>query len=194
MGAGMPRHTFQQLCCVYEFSCLFVIFVFQSKIRIQFQRLVNSHAQLVRYHLRRLIDLGIRDVQSSSHIPYNSPGCHGSECNDLCHLVLTVFVYDIIDDFRPALIAEIDVDIGHRHSFRIEEPFKKQIVSDGIYAGYTKCVCHKTACGRASARSDTYAVFPCIPDKIPDDEEVIHISHLPDDLQFIFKPLTVFRY
>ena len=93
-------------------------------------------------------------------------------------MVAAVFSRHIIDDFLPPFIAEVDVDIRHADALRVQEPFKQQIVLDGIDVRNSKAV-RDNASRRASApRADHDAVFLGEIYKIPDNEEVIRKTHI----------------
>src|SRR5699024_12612836 len=44
-----------------------------------------------------------------------------------------VFIYEVIDNFVPPGIFEVDIYIRHRHTFRIEKTFEQQVVFKRIY-------------------------------------------------------------
>jgi len=46
----------------------------------------------------------------------------------------------VVDYFTPAADAEIDVEVGHGHAFRVQEPLKEEVVPQGIDIGNTRQV------------------------------------------------------
>jgi hypothetical protein len=46
-----------------------------------------------------------------------------------------VFLADVFDDFRPARLAEVDVDIRRADALGIEEPFENQAEAQRITIG-----------------------------------------------------------
>ena len=93
----------------------------------------------------------------------------------------------------PALDAEIDVDIRHAHSLRIQEPLEDQAVPDRVDICYLQAVCHDAAGCRPSSRADHDAVFLCEVDEVPHDQEVLHIPHGLDHAELIVKTLLKLR-
>mgnify|MGYP001092325516 CR=1 FL=1 len=47
---------------------------------------------------------------------------------DLCNLIFAVFFHNVINDFLSSVDTEININIWHRYTFRIQESFKQQIV------------------------------------------------------------------
>src|SRR5690606_22135888 len=91
----------------------------------------------------------------------------------------------------PSNVAEDDINIGHADPFRVEKAFKDKIVLYRIHIGNPKTISHKASGRRSPSISDHYAFVPGIPDKIPNNEEIIHITHLAYDRQFILQPLVM---
>src|SRR3546814_18597645 len=47
--------------------------------------------------------------------------------SDLADAVAAVFARDVVDHLVAAIHAEVDVEIGHRHAFGIEEALEQQV-------------------------------------------------------------------
>jgi hypothetical protein len=67
--------------------------------------------------------------------------------NDLCHVIAAIFLRHVFDQFAAPPHAKIYVDIRHRNAFRIQKPFKQQVVLQRIYVGNPQRVAHQTARG-----------------------------------------------
>ena len=89
------------------------------------------------------IGIGQRQLQHAPCIADGRLGGHGTVGDDLRHLVLPVFVDHILDDAVTALVVEVDIDIGQRHTLRIEETLKQQVVLDGIDVGDAQAIGHR---------------------------------------------------
>src|SRR5262249_48941480 len=62
-------------------------------------------------------------------------GCHGSEGDDLRNLVSTVLASDIVDDLAAPVHAEVNIDVGHRDTLRIQKALEEQLVLERIDVG-----------------------------------------------------------
>ena len=159
-------------------------------LRIPLQRLVDGDIQFPRNHPGNGIHKCIGQIHDTSHIPYHALCRQGTEGHNLHHLVASVFPAHIIDDFLPAVVTEIHIDIRHGHTLRIQETLKKQIVPDRLDIRNLQAVCHDAPCAGASARPYRNPVAPGVIDKIPHNQEVVHISHPANDGKFVVKSLA----
>ena len=140
MGGSMTRHTLNGLCHVNYFTGLSVLFVHGFKLRTCVQSFINSHGELKRYGFGNGVGFGVADTESSCHIPHRLLCFHGPEGYNLGNSALTVLSGNIVDYLLTAFIAEVDIDIRHADSFRIEETFKNQIVPYRVDVGNFKTV------------------------------------------------------
>ena len=181
----MPRQTFQLHTHVQQIFHLFLCIISAAELRIHIQCFLQGNIQFVRNHLGKRIAKAVRQIQHTCHITDHTLCSHRTKGNDLHHLVCSVFASYVIDDLLPSFIAEINIDIGHGHTLRIQESFKKQVITDRINVCDLQTVRNDRACGGTSPRSYRDSVFFCVVDKIPYDQEIIHISHSPDRRQLI---------
>ncbi len=92
---------------------------------------------------------------------------------------------------RPVL-AEVDVEVGHRHALGIEEALEQQRVAQRIEAGDAERVRDERAGAGAAARSYRHAVRLRPVDEVRDDQEVAGEAHLDDGLRLELETLDVF--
>src|SRR5205085_8947422 len=97
------------------------------------------------------------------------------------------------DDLSSPVHAEINIDIGHRDAFGIQESLKKQFMLKRIDIGNAQRVRHNRSSCRPAARADGNISLPCIADEVPDDEKVSGKLHLLDDAKIPSQALLVFR-
>ena len=71
----------------------------------------------------------------------------------------------------PAVLADVDVDIGHLVAARVHEPLEQQPVLDRIDVAQPQQVAHHRADARASG-ADGDAVVAGVVAEVPDDQEV----------------------
>ncbi|KFM93090.1 hypothetical protein DJ90_2785 [Paenibacillus macerans] len=142
-----------------------------------------------RNQLRRLVDFAKRHVQRPAHIANGGAGRHRPERNDLGHVLGPVFACHIGDHLVAALVAEIDIDIRHRHPLGIQKPFKQQVILDRVDIGDAQHVSNQAACRRSPARAGNDPAVVSEGNEIPNDEKIIGKSHLADHFQLITQPL-----
>src|SRR5206468_6587436 len=84
---------------------------------------------------------------------------------------VAVLVADVVDDLPAAVLADVDVDIGHLVAARVHETLEEQAVADGIDVTKAQEVAdHSADAGAAGADGDV--VFAGEVAEVPDDEEV----------------------
>ena len=187
MHGGMSGQSFQTLTHIDQMMHLLILLIKLSEFRVHFQRFTQGDVQFIGHHLGNGIHERIGQIHNTSHITDDTLGCQGTERNDLHHLVVAVFSAHIIDDFLSPFEAEVHINIGHGHTFRIQETFKQQIIMNGINVGDLQTICHDTSRSGTSSRSHRNPVLFRIVDEIPYDQEIVHISHSADDTQLVIQ-------
>ena len=177
--------AFQPLAHVDQRFHLLIGLVDTAQFRILFQRLVDRYIQFLGDHLGDGIHKCIGQVHHAPHIAQHAPGRKRTESHDLNHPVLPVLAHHVIDHFLPPLVAEIHVDIRHGHTLRVQEALKEQLIPDRINGRDLQAVGHDAPGCRSTPRADRDPVVFRIFYKIPYDQEIIHISHVPDRIQLI---------
>ena len=71
----------------------------------------------------------------------------------------------------PAVLADVDVDIGHLVAARVHEPLEEQAVLDRVDVAQPQQVAHHRADAGASG-ADGDAVVAGVVAEVPDDQEV----------------------
>ena len=166
---------------------IFIIRFFQ--IGIHDKRFIQRHAKIIGDHFRDGIAECVGQIQHPAHVPDHALGRQGTEGDDLHHLIFSIFFHHIVDDFLPPLIAEVHVDIGHGHALRVQETLEQQIVADGIDVGDAQAVADNAAGRGASPRSYGDSLGSGVVDKVPDNQEIVHITHGADHVQLVVQAL-----
>ncbi len=192
MHGGVAGQAFQAFGHVDKVFDFIVPLVGLTQLRALFERFIQGHAQIPRDHFGDGVAAGVGHVQHPAYVPYHAFGSQGTERDDLDYLVLAVFFYYIVNNFLPPFETEVDVNIRHGHPLRVEEPLKKQVIPDRVDIRNLQAVGHDAACGRPPPRPYHNAVGFGEMDEIPDNKEIIHISHIPNDIQLINKPFPQF--
>ena len=142
--------------------------------------------------LRDAIHFAVGQIHGAAHVLDRRLGRHGSERDDLRDVRAAVFSRDVFDHFAAPPHAEVDIDIGHRHAFRIQEALEQQIVLQRIDVRDLQRVTHQAPCRGAASRPHGNSLRPRVTNKIPDDQEISGVAHLLDHPDFIRQARFVF--
>ncbi len=137
-------------------------------------------ARLEGNELRDAVDERIREIENPTDVAYRCLGGERAERRDLRHRVGAVFLLDVIDDAVAAVLAEVDVEVRHRHPLGIEEPLEQQRVAQRIEIGDAEGVRDERPGTRSAARPYRHAIALRPVDEVRDDEKVAGESHLDD--------------
>ena len=97
----------------------------------------------------------------------------------------------IADHLAAAILAEVDVEVRHRHAFRIEEPFEQQPEADRIEIGDRQRISDQRTGAGAAAGTDRNVVGLGPFDEVRDDQEVARIVHAVDHVDLEGETLLV---
>src|SRR3970282_1615501 len=90
------------------------------------------------------------------------PRRHGAEGDDLRDAVGPVTALHILDHPVAPVLAEIDVEVGHRDALRIEEALEQQVVAQGVEIGDAERISDRRS-GPPAARVRRYPARPTFP-------------------------------
>ena len=79
--------------------------------RVLGDRLVERHVERWWNLLGNPIDIRIRHVEGTPHVPHHRLRLHRPEGDDLCDVLTAVLPRDVVDHLAAASLAEVDVDI-----------------------------------------------------------------------------------
>ena len=99
---------------------------------------------------------------------------------------------DVVDHLVAAVLAEVDIEVRHRHAFGIEEALEQQAEADRVEIGDGERIGDQRTSAGAAARPDRDALRLRPLDEVGDDQEVAGIFHPLDDAQLELEPLAVF--
>ena len=115
MGGCVAGHALQGLGHIDEPADLWVSLILVLQLLGQLQGIVQRNVKSGRHQLGHGIYFVIGYAQHPAHVPDGGTGSHGAEGDDLGHMVIAVFAADIVNHFLAAGIAEVHINIGHRH-------------------------------------------------------------------------------
>src|ERR1043165_6367828 len=133
------------------------------------------------HELRELVRLAERNLHRASDVADDAARFELVERRDLTDAIDAVLLLDVLDDLVAAIHAEVDVEVGHRHTLGIQEALEQQLELERVNIGDAHRPRDTAARARAATRSDGDAVVFGPIDEVPDDEEVARETHLLDD-------------
>ena len=91
--------------------------------RLLLDRLVQGRrvGRIVGHQLADPVDQPVGHFQNTADIAQSRARLQASEGDDLRHLLAAIFGDHIADHLIAPVLAEIDVEVGHRHTGRVEE-------------------------------------------------------------------------
>ncbi len=104
---------------------------------------LESDSELIRNQVGKLIHVTVRVAEDSACISHHGLRRHAAESDDLGNalsvlLAGSVALDHVIDDLVPTIHAEIDVEIRHRYSLRIQEALEQQLIFNRVQIGDTE--------------------------------------------------------
>ena len=155
------------------------------QVRADLKRLFQRHFQVRRDQLCHPIHILIAHTHNTAHIAHRSAGGHRAKGHDLGYMVAAVFFVYIVDDLLTALVAEVNIEVGHRDALRIQEAFKNQVIADRVNVGNANAVGSQTARTGAAPRPHGNVVALGIIDEVVDDEVIVRVPHRLDNIDLI---------
>ena len=140
MGGSVAGHSLDLDGGVDQLLHLGVGVVAGLQLRRNLHGPVQGHFQFHRHQLGNPIHLLIRHIQHSAHVTNGRTGRHGSEGNDLRHMVVAILPVHIVNDLLPPLIAEVHIKVGHTHALWVQEALEQQVVPNGVDVGNAHAV------------------------------------------------------
>ena len=195
MHADVARHAFELLRQRQQRLDVFFLFQPLGQHRLGLDRAVDRDVlpRLVRDQLADAVAEGVAHVQHPADVADRGARRHRAEGRDLAHRVLAVLVLDVVDHAVAVALAEVDVEVGHRHALRIQEALEQQVVLQRIEVGDLERIGDQRAGAGAAARPDRAAVVLRPVDEIAHDQEVAREPHLQDGVDLEVQPFQVAR-
>ena len=135
MGGGVAGHALHPAGHLHQPGDLLAALHHLPQDGRLLHRPFQRHLEPEGHRPGHLVHRLIAHAQRPAHVPDGAPGRHGAEGDDLGHMVGAVLPHHIVDDLLPPFVAEVHVKVGHADPFGVEEPFKDQLVVNGVHAG-----------------------------------------------------------
>ena len=91
----------------------------QPRFNLNSARQGYGICRICRDHLSQPVHLAQRHLQHAPYITQNRTGLEGSKGDNLSDAIAAISLLHIADHFFPAFLAEVDIEVGHRHAFWI---------------------------------------------------------------------------
>ena len=128
--------------------------------------------RIVGHQLAELVDLAVGHLQHAADVAQHGARLQLAVRDDLRDAVGAVLVLHVADHLVAAVLAEVDVEVRHRHALGIEEPLEQQAEAQRIEIGDGERPGDDRAGARAAARPDRNAVGLGPLDEVGHDQEV----------------------
>ena len=136
------------------------------------------------HQLGQTITQTIGKIHHAPHVADHGLGRQCAESDDLRHAGCTVFLLNVVNYTLAPVLAEVDVEVGHRHALRIKEALEQQLVTQGVKIGNAQTISHQRTGTGTAPRSHRHAVIFRPADKVRHDQEVAGEAHLDNGLDF----------
>ena len=136
------------------------------------------------------VGLGERQLEHAAHVADGRLRLHRPEGDDLRDRLVAVLLLHVLDDLAPAVVAEVDVDVGHRDPLGVEEALEDQAVAQRVEVGDAEGVGHEAARRRPAPGPDGDPALARVADEIGHDQEVARVAGLADHVELVVEPLA----
>ena len=191
----MAREPFERDREVEELLVAVVLMVELDDLRDLLDRLGDGEREVGRVgdQLGDRVGLGGGEAEDAADVLDAGARLERAEGDDLPDRVAPVLVAHILDDLAAPLLAEVDVDVGHRDAFRIEEALEEQVELERADVGDAERIGDERTRGRPAARPDRDATIARRPDEVGGDEEVARVARFGDDAELEAESLLDLR-
>src|SRR5262249_31283022 len=170
-----------------------IAIAFGLQTRLPLDRLFERDRcrRILRHQLAKFVDLSIRHLQHATDIAQHAARPQRAKSDDLSDLVATVALLNVADHFIATVLAEVDIEVRHRHTLGIEEALEEQPETDRIKVGDGQRVGNERTRTRTAAGSNGYALFLRTLDEIGNDQEIARVFHAGDHTKLEIEPFPI---
>ncbi len=196
VGGGVAIQPFQLLRRIEKLLHDRLAVAGLLELGLAFDGLGERHRvrRIVRHHLAEPVHLPVRHLQNAAHVAQDGARLQLSVGDDLRDPVRAVFLADIGDDLVAPVLAEIDVEVRHRHALGVQEALEEKAEADRIEVGDGQRPRHDRACAGAAAGADGDALRLRPLDEVGHNQEVARKLHPGDDVEFEGEALFVILF
>src|SRR6185437_9924790 len=164
------------------------------QLGLAFDRLLerNRRRRILRNQFAQLVDLAVGHLQNAADVAEHAACLQRAECDDLCDLIPAIPLLYVADNFVAPVLAEIDIEIGHRDALWIEKALEQEPEADRIKIGDGERIGDQRAGAGTAAGSYRNSLFLRPLDKVGNDQEIAWIFHAGDHAELEFQALAIF--
>ena len=151
----------------------------------------NRVGRVVGDQLADPVHLTVRHFEHPADVAQHRARFQLTEGDYLGDPVETVFLLHVADNVVAPVLTEIDVEIRHRHAFRVEKTFEQQIETQRIEIGDGQRPGNHRSSTRAASRPHRNVLVLRPLDKVGDDQEISRKAHLRDDIELVLYALAI---
>src|SRR6185312_931335 len=147
--------------------------------------------RVLRHQLAELVDLRVRHLQNAADIAQHAARLQCAEGDDLRHLVAAVALLHVTDHLVATVLAEVDIEVRHRHAFGIKKALKEQPKANRIEIGNGQRIGYERPGAGSAAGTNGYALFLCPLDEVGNNQEVTGILHAGDHAELEIESFAI---
>ncbi len=193
VGRGVPRQAFELACGVDQDRDLLVGAPLLVEPRLHLEGLLDGRRarRVVRDELGDAVDLAVGQPHHPADVADHGAGLQPAEGNDVGDAVVPVLLTYILDDLVAPVLAEVDVEVGHRDALGVQEALEEEPEAQRVEIGDLQRPGGDRAGPGAAARAhrDPLPLGPA--DEVRDDQEIARELHLDDDFELELEPIAV---
>ena len=193
---GIACNTFHFRCSHHQFfdlsALIYRLLEFRNLINAVFQRdrfATLRHLVSARYQFTDPIHFGKRHIHHTANVADCTFRAETVKGDDLGHMILTVLVGTILQQLVAFIILNVQINIWHGNTPRIQETLKNQLELQRFNWRDSQCVSHhRTSPGTTDVVPPV--TFFCVIYQILHDQEVGVKPHGMNDIQLMFQAVT----
>ncbi len=193
MGRGVTVEALEALADIEQLGDDGLVVARFLEARLASDRLRQGYGVrgIVGHQFAQAIDLPVRHLQHAADVAQHGAGLELAEGDDVGDVVGAIALAYIGDHLVAAVLAEVDIEVGHGHAFGVQETLEQEPKADRIEIGDGQRPGDERARPRAAARPDGNPPRLRPFDEIGNDQEIALIVHAGDDVELEGKPLPI---
>ncbi len=193
VGAGVAVQPFQLQRDLHQAAYRLVAAAHLLQAGLAVDGLLQRHrlGGIVRNQLANLVDHEERQAQHAADVAHRGTGLQLAEGDDLGDAVVAVLVAHVADHLVAPVLAEVDVEIGHRDAFRVQEALEQEVERDRVDVGDGERPGGERAGAGTAPGPDRDVVRLGPLDEVGDDHEVAGKAHACDHVELEAEALAV---
>ncbi len=195
VGGGVARQALELLRDRDQAADLLVLARRIGEPGLELESLLQRRrmGRVERHQLGDPVDLAVGHAEGTADVAQHRARLQLAEGDDRRDPALAVFGAHVADHLVAPVLAEVDVEVRHRHPLGIEEALEQQAKAERIEVGDRERPGDHGAGARAAPRADRDAAPLGPADEVGDDQEVAFVLHADDDVQLVLQSLTIRR-